>query len=280
MSSAILIKLRRGALETVCALACMAGPSIVANLIGQTLLTGDDLMDVRNALRVAALMIGYAIWVRWRERRAVTEFGLAGALRESGLGFAVGGLMVATAIAAMALGGAYQVLAVNPWTNALKLVPLVFTLALLEEMLFRLIMLRLLERWLGTTWALLISSLLFGLAHLGMGPASVASTLLLGLEGGLLFGAAWLLTRRLWLCLGLHVGWNFLQIGIFSADATMALKRTGLLQAEIAGPAWLTGGIHGMEAGVPAAVLCLGVAAGLIVLAKRHGQWRARGAKA
>lgn len=263
---------RRGAIEALCALACLAGPSILANVACVLLLPGDALMDARNALRLAALMLGYTLWVRWREKRSVTELGPKGALPELGVGVAVGAAMVAAAAGAMALGGAYRVVGVNGWDHAAKLVPLVLTLALLEEMLFRLILLRLLERWLGTTTALVASSLLFGLAHLGMGPANVPSTLLLGLEGGLLFGAAYLLTRRLWLCLGLHFGWNFMQMGILSADATMALKRSGLLQSEIAGPAWLTGGVHGMEAGLPAAVVCLGVAAVLLALERRKGQ--------
>ncbi len=268
--------LRQGATETACALLCLAGPSIIANGLSQALLRGEAWMDARNGLRILALLLGYVLWVRWRERRPVQELGLRGATGETGLGLLIGGLMVALGVGAMAWGGAYQVQAVNGPAHALALLPLVLSLAALEEILFRLILLRLMERWLGTGWGLFISSLLFGLAHLGMGPATVASTLLLGLEGGLLFGAAYLLTRRLWLCLGLHIGWNFVQMGIFSADATLALKRMGWLQASIDGPAWLTGGVHGMEASVPAALLCLSVGAALLTLAIRRGQWQAR----
>lgn len=280
MSSTTFKTLRQGATETVCALLCLAGPSAIANGLGQTLLSGEAWMDLRNGLRILALLAGYMLWVRWREQRPVFELSLAGATRETSLGLLMGGLMVALSVGAMAWGGAYQVQAINGPGHALALLPLVLSLAALEEILFRLILLRLMERWLGTGWGLLISSLLFGLAHLGVGPANIASTLLLGLEGGLLFGAAYLLTRRLWLCLGLHIGWNFVQMGIFSADATLALKRVGWLQASIDGPAWLTGGIHGMEASVPAALLCLSVGAALLALAIKRGQWQARGAAA
>ena len=36
-----------------------------------------------------------------------------------------------------------------------------------------------------------------------------------GIEAGLLLGAAYVLTRRLWLAIGIHFGWNFMQAGVF-----------------------------------------------------------------
>ena len=43
-----------------------------------------------------------------------------------------------------------------------------------------------------------------------------------------LLAAAYMLTRRLWLCIGIHFAWNFTQGGIFSAAVSGgATKGTG-----------------------------------------------------
>jgi membrane protease YdiL (CAAX protease family) len=36
-----------------------------------------------------------------------------------------------------------------------------------------------------------------------------------GVEGGVLLSAAYVLTRRLWLAIGIHFGWDFSQDAIF-----------------------------------------------------------------
>ena len=83
------------------------------------------------------------------------------------------------------------------------------------------------------------------------------------LECGVLLAAAYMLTRRLWLCVGMHFAWNFAQGGIFSA-AVSGMKATGFLQAQMTGTAWLTGGGFGAEASLVALLLC--TIAGILLL--------------
>jgi uncharacterized protein len=84
-----------------------------------------------------------------------------------------------------------------------------------EEIVFRGLIFRIAEESLGTVWALAISATLFGVIHL-IGPnATVLGALVIIFEAGILLAAAFVLTRRLWLCIGLHVAWNFTQCGIF-----------------------------------------------------------------
>ena len=90
--------------------------------------------------------------------------------------------------------------------------------------------------------------------------------------------AGFLLTRRLWLPIGIHWGWNFCESALFGAtdSAHPANPVFTLARARFSGPFALTGGPFGPEAGV--ACLVVGTAMGLLLLrlAVQRGQWRPR----
>jgi hypothetical protein len=69
----------------------------------------------------------------------------------------------------------------------------------------------------------------------------------LALEAGVMLGAAYLVTRRLWLAIGIHGAWNFTQAGIFSVP-TSGIAMNGVFVGALGGPAWLSGGAFGAEA--------------------------------
>src|SRR6202044_1080074 len=92
----------------------------------------------------------------------------------------------------------------------------------------------------------------------------------ISVEGGVLLAADFMLTRRLWLCIGIHIAWNFTQGGIFSV-AVSGGKSTGLLQSRMVGPDWLTGGTFGAEASVVAVLVCLAAGIALILLSASKG---------
>ena len=115
------------------------------------------------------------------------------------------------------------------------------------------------------------SSLVFGLAHLGNAGATPLIGVLLGVELGVLFGAAYLLTRRLWICAALHFAWNFVQGGVFSI-AVSGHTGEAWLRGTLSGPAWLSGGAFGAEGSVVSVVLCLAAAGVLLKLAHRRGR--------
>ena len=263
-------KAARGALAALCLVipVCVAGA-----VAGQ--LAGDGYMQVRNLIRIGGLLAGYAMMVHYGERRALVEFGLKGALPEFGRGLLLGASLVAVAFAVMAGTGSFTVVGSNGGSRLAACLPLLAVMAVMEEVLLRLIVLRLLERWQGTGFALAASSALFGLMHLGGGQAHLFGALMLGAEGGLLFGGAYLLTRRVWLCLGLHLGWNVLEIGVCGADPLLASKYPGWLRTQLTGPAWITGG-GSIQGSVIVFVLCVAVGSLLLYRARRRGSWKAR----
>jgi membrane protease YdiL (CAAX protease family) len=109
---------------------------------------------------------------------------------------------------------------------------------------------------------------LFALLHLASPNATVTSTVVVGVEGGVLLSAAYVLTRRLWLPIGIHFGWDFSQDAVFGVGN----GAKGLVEGELlSGPALLSGGSAGIEGSVVALLLCVVVGAYLLVRAGRRG---------
>lgn len=87
-----------------------------------------------------------------------------------------------------------------------------------EEILFRGVLFRIVEEGLGTWAALLVSALFFGAVHLGNPGATLWSSATIAIEAGLLFGLLYHVTRSLYLCMGVHAAWNFMQGTVYTAS--------------------------------------------------------------
>jgi uncharacterized protein len=260
------------------ALLLVAVPFVATNVLIK--LFGDPgLRDVNNLIKVAVLVVAYWLYVYWWERRPAYELSCSGAVSESAAGLAIGAVLFCMVIAVLASCGAYSVVAVGGVRElasvVVSMLPKMMAGAVIEELVFRLLILRLLARSLGSVWALLISSALFGLAHIGNVGASQWIAVMLGIELGLLFGAAYILTGRLWLCTSLHLAWNFTQGAVFSI-AVSGQTGDGWIRGNLTGPDWLTGGAFGAEGSVVSLVLCLVATTILLKHAHHKGQFANR----
>jgi uncharacterized protein len=224
-----------------------------------------------GALLLTAVVLGsYWAYVRVMEKRAVTELSGRRAVRELSVGLVLGALLFSVTIGLLAALGAYQVTGNNGWQSMLAILPACILAGVLEEVLIRGIVFRILEQWLGSWIALGISAVIFGALHLLNPGATILNAAAISIEAGVLLAAAYMLTRRLWLCIGTHIAWNFTQGGIFSV-AVSGGESKGLLQSRMVGPDWLTGGAFGAEASVVALGVCLAAGIALVVLAIRKG---------
>ena len=142
--------------------------------------------------------------------------------------------------------------------------------AFVEEILLRGIVFRFLEEFGGSWFALALSSALFGFAHLENDNATLFSSLAIAVEAGILLGGAYMLTRTLWLAIGLHFGWNVTQGYLWDVPVS-GFAVDGLLDSYTAGSALISGGAFGVEASVVALVLATGFGVWLVVLARRRG---------
>jgi membrane protease YdiL (CAAX protease family) len=172
-------------------------------------------------------------------------------------GALIGQALFTVTIGLIAVFGGYRVTGFGSVFGALALLGLTAAVAAVEELMFRGIVFRLVEELAGTRGALVVSGLLFGLLHLVNPGATPWGALAIAVEGGLMLGAAYAATRSLWLAIGIHLGWNYAEGGIFGATVSgSGHGPAGLLTATLPGPAALTGGGFGPEASLLAIVVC------------------------
>jgi uncharacterized protein len=149
--------------------------------------------------------------------------------------------------------------------------------AVTEETLFRGVVFRILEERTGTVVALAVSSVLFGATHLVNANATLWGTLSIALTGGVMLSAAYVVTRSLWLPIGLHFAWNFTHAGIFGVVISGSDEAPhGLLDTTLSGSSLLTGGTFGPEASLMALLVCLVPTVLLLRRAARTGRIRRR----
>jgi len=228
-------------------------------------------VEMLQAAAFAALVAGaYVAFVRLIERRPVSEFGAKGWARELAVGLLLGVALFSVVIGIIALLGGYRVIGYGPVAVLYPAVALSIFSGVGEEIVLRGLFFRLIERWLGSWIALALSAALFGALHLGNPNATFFAGFAIALEAGVMLGALYMVTRRLWAAIGLHAAWNFAQGGIYGVSVS-GFEQKGLLRPDLRGAEWLTGGAFGAEASVVALIVNVAFGIGLLVIAYRRG---------
>ena len=224
-----------------------------------------------SLVAAVAMAAAYTFYARRIEHRPGHEFAVAHAPLEVGLGLIGGAALVGSVFAMLAALQVFHLQGRHPLSPAvLTVVADVVLVAFFEEILVRGIVLRALERPLGSRGAVVASAVLFGLAHLPNPGATALSTLNVTMAG-VLFGTAFVATQRLWLCIALHLGWNVTASYVFSATVSGQGGDAGLYFGELHGPGWMTGGAFGMEGSVMTFVALAAATSLLIAVARRSG---------
>jgi uncharacterized protein len=247
------------------------------------LLKGNSLKSIAAVtVMAAAALTVYVGWARFVERRPVSELSLSGAGKEWGTGLLIGaGLYTACVVVLMALG-MYRIEGLNPWTFVIPAVAMALSSGLFEELLFRGVLFRSVEELFGSWTALAVSSVVFGFMHLLNPAGTLTGAIYISIEAGLLLAAAYMLTRRLWLSIGFHMSWNYVQSAIFSGIVSGSDAEPGLIRSNIKGPEVLTGGSFGLESSIIAFIVCSATGVVLLLMAARRSEivksaWTGRG---
>ncbi|MED5617419.1 CPBP family intramembrane glutamic endopeptidase [Janthinobacterium sp. P210005] len=218
---------------------------------------------------LAAVLVwfGYRFYVRRIEKRQPAELAMPGMAGELGRGLLFGTGLVALTFGVLAALGVYQFSGVNA-LSVLLLLPLaeLVLVGMAEEMMFRGILFGVTARALGNKAAIVISSLVFALAHLPNAGFSLLAIIAL-VAYGVLQAALYMKTRRLWVCIGTHIGWNYCVGQVFSSTVSGHAATDGLLRGELAGNTVLTGGAFGVEGSLVTVLLIGAVAAYVLRLA-------------
>lgn len=241
----------------------------------------DWLKDVAPALvfpwAVLAVTITWLLYrgfKRWIECAPDAELSFGdGWARETLSGVLIGAALFSSCVGLVALLGGLRVTGLGSGASLPAVAALSLTAAINEEVLFRAIGFRFAERLGGSLCALGVTSLLFGLLHLVNPGATLFAALAIASEAGILLGGAYMLTRRLWLAVGLHGGWNFFQGWVWSIPVSGRAEGAGLFLTERQGPDWLTGGAFGLEASAVTLVAATLAGLAMTILAVRRGHW-------
>ncbi len=224
-----------------------------------------------TCLVVPTTYAAYWVYVRLIERRPVAELGVSRSLSEFAAGLLAGTGLFTITIGGLWAFGCYHITGTNYWFMLVESMGMAVLSGFVEELLTRGIIFRIIEESVGTWIALVLSALLFGAMHLGNPNATVTSATAIALEAGLLLGACYVLTRRLWFAVGLHLAWNFTQGGIFGV-AVSGTTPKGILQSTLTGPPLLSGGGFGAEASIVAVIVCVTGFIVVIIKARNKGR--------
>lgn len=209
----------------------------------------------------------------WRTHGAVRS-----ALLGVALGFALPALVVATlwAVGAVDLSRSD----VTAGTLLTTFVAAAVLTPLFEEIVFRYLMFRGLEWFLGSWTALAVSGALFGVAHLMFsapdGPMEHVLIVTAGTLAGIFFAAGYLATRALWLPIGLHAGWNAVTNVLVGPDRLDANRLLWLIPGD---PTVLSGGSFGSDASILTSAVLLAASLALLRRARRNGNLCTRQAR-
>ena len=195
-----------------------------------------------------------------------------GAAKDLSLGLLIGFVLFTVVVAIAALTGAYIITAC---CSTKQLLIVLFNAgimaAVLEELLFRGILFRWIEEFAGSWAALIVTAALFGLVHRANPNATWFSSFAIAMEAGILLGGAYMLTRSLWMPIGLHAAWNFTEGYIFDVPVS-GNPEQGLVTAKLSGPALLSGGPFGLEASIIAVVIATSVGCWFVWLVVKRGE--------
>jgi membrane protease YdiL (CAAX protease family) len=212
-----------------------------------------------------ALLGSFKVMTRLFEHKPLGVVGLAFHpcwVKELCVGLGIGGIMM------VSLGGAEALLGLarfarNPLPARAELAYgsclfLILSItATNEELIFRGYPFQKLVESLGPPGAVAVSSAFFGLAHLGNSHhtwISTVNTMLVGIP----LSIAYLRTRSLWMPVGMHFTWNYVQGFVFGLPVSGYTFSPSLLKVQVHGAAWLTGSEYGPEGGLLSTIVVVG----------------------
>jgi membrane protease YdiL (CAAX protease family) len=225
---------------------------------------------IRWTISIFLLIFLYIILFKIYERRKISELAMRYAGRENLIGFLAGGLLVGSIMLVLIISGSISFTILNPVTIIFKPLILFILLALMEEIIFRGIIYRITELYLGTFIALIISACLFGIVHITNEHADFLG-ILSAATGGIMLGVLYTFSGRLWLPLSVHTGWNFFQY-FFGLPVSGLDDFQYYMNASREGPAWFVGGGFGIENSLLTIVLVLGLSGLLIFRVSTMGR--------
>ena len=238
---------------------------IIPGVVGYVLLLNIPAYAAVPLSTIAAVATLYAFkkYLSWYVENG-ESLSFRGKMRMMGIGWAVSVVNFLAIIVCLFLCGCYRIVNVElDVASQLSWLSLCLLVGVVEEVIFRGILFRLIaDKW-NIAVGLTTSSLLFGLAHLGNPGATLWAALAIALASGWLFGMAYAYHQTIWVPVGMHWAWNYLEGGVFGcAVSGTPLNYLPLITPRISGADILSGGSFGPEASI--ICVALGIAISIV----------------
>ncbi len=211
-----------------------------------------------HLISFSVLLTSYYYLFRIYDKREIKELSITYLPKELFGGFIFGFLTISFSVFCLYLLGYYEVLSISTANYSLKLFGALLVAALIEDLFIRGLILREMENWLGTNFALIIG-MLFETWHVFNDNSNLFS-LFTDLIWGFTMGMLFIYTKRVWLPFFFHLGWNFAQ-PFYGSNLTGLDSMGTIIQSKFNGPVLFTGGAIGVECSIitVALLLCIGV---------------------
>ncbi len=235
---------------------------------------------IRNVFEIFLLIIGYSYMeMAWdNAREPLRSMGLVfrpDGSREFALGAALGWGMVAAVFLVIVLAGHFYVrLSGTPraWGALVLQIVILAAGSLASEIAFRGYPFQRLVQATGPFAATILAGIFFGLLRLET-PGATAAAMWVSGVAAVLLSVAYLRTRALWLCWGLHFAW-LASIGIlFGQPLAGSRKASSVIRSYVDGQNWLTGGEYGPEGSV-VTLIVLWIGLYILVRVTRDLAWK------
>ncbi len=239
--------------------------TIIPGVVGYVLLLNIPAYAAVPLSTIAAVATLYAFkkYLSWYvEDGESLSFG--GKARMMGIGWAVSVVNFLAIIVCLFLCGYYHIVTIEfDIASQLSWLSFFLLVGVVEEVIFRGILFRLIaDKW-NIAVGLTTSSLLFGLAHLGNPGATLWAALAIALASGWLFGMAYAYHQTIWVPVGMHWAWNYLEGGVFGCSVSgTPLDYRPLITPKISGTDLLSGGAFEPEA----SIICVAIGIGISIV--------------
>lgn len=224
----------------------------------------------------------FCLWVRFIEKQPLSFIGFVKDhwLTKYLTGLLIGFAMMSIVVIILLVSGHISLEKNNIQPTGISSLPFILILLIgwiiqgaSEEIVTRGYLMNVLKNKYNVPVALLITSTLFGLLHLG-NPGVNAIAIINIILVGLFFGLCTIKTNNLWLACGIHSAWNFAQGNIFGFEVSGIDTSVGsLIDLNLKGNTLITGGAFGPEAGL-AATFVLILSIGIILYLDKKGTFQ------
>lgn len=259
---------------TICYLPLLIVNVLIMKPIESNLMLSDETGRVIRFVVNSVLIFGLYHWfIKWTEDSSNFDWKYKNIGRDMLSGSLLAIISVLIVILILRVINVYRVVNFNVNLGSVLYLLIVFGFtSILEEVLYRGVVYRILENWLGSVLALVISGVFFGLFHYFNQDVSIISVIAASI-GGVLLGLMYTISQQLWMPIAFHWFWNFTQVFFGSRlSGSDEYLKDAVFKADFMGADWLTGGQAGIENSYLTLLLTVILAVLLFYKAKNKGR--------